>query len=40
MLYLELVDITLYIPHMWLTPGKASGRKNSAPILFINTPGE
>ena len=21
---------------MWLTPGKASGRKNSAPILLIN----
>ena len=25
---------------MWLTPGRASGRKNSAPILFINTPEE
>ena len=23
---------------MWLTPGRASGCKNSAPILFINTP--
>ena len=22
---------------MWLTPGRASGRKNSAPIPFINT---
>ena len=25
---------------MWLTLGRASGRKNSAPILFINTPEE
>ena len=25
---------------MWLTPGRASGRKNSAPILFINTSGK
>ena len=25
---------------MWLTPGRASGRKNSGPILFVNTPGE
>ena len=23
---------------MWVTPGRASGRKNSAPIHFINTP--
>ena len=22
---------------MWLTPGRASGSKNTAPILFINT---
>ena len=25
---------------MWLTPGRVSGRKNYAPILFINTPKE
>ena len=25
---------------MWLTPGRTSGRKTSAPILFINTPEE
>ena len=24
---------------MWLTSGRASGRKNAAPILFINTSG-
>ena len=23
---------------LWLTSGRASGRKNAAPILFINTP--
>ena len=29
-------QITTYIfPRMWLTPGKASGRKNSAPKLFM-----
>ena len=25
---------------MWLTSGRASGRKNAAPILFISTPGK
>ena len=25
---------------MWLMSGKTYGRKNSAPILFINTPAE
>ena len=25
---------------MWFTPGMASGRKDSAPIRFINTPEE
>ena len=33
-LYLKK-DIT--ISRMWLMPGSPSGRKTSAPILFINT---
>ena len=28
------------MPRMWLTPGMAYGRKNAAPILFINTQGK
>ena len=35
-----MANYTVIYPTMWLTSGMASGRKNAAPILFINTPGK
>ena len=34
---LKMYNFGLFNTHIWFTSGRASGNKNSAPILFMNT---